>query len=286
MASIILARNPEKYGLPVELEPPLAFDKVKISRRINLKAAAKALDVPVEVLTRLNPALRSSYTPPDYPDFMLNVPAGMGDDFYEKLASLPTADLKADPEFNGRYKVQPGETLSGIAARFGVSVDALQMTNNLSSPKSLQAGAWLVVPTTGAAARAAAPSAPLPLANGTYKVQAGDTLISIARRFNVTIAALQQANNLESPESLRVGAVLKVPTTKAEAGSASKGAAARRHQVKAGETLSSIAAQYRVTVDALQRTNGIRSPQSLQVGVWLQIPASIPERAAVTKKSF
>jgi membrane-bound lytic murein transglycosylase D len=286
MASIILARNPEKYGLPVELEPPLAYDKVKITRRINLKAAAKALDVPVDVLTRLNPALRSSYTPPDYPDFMLNVPAGMGDDFKEKLASLPAADLKADPEFNGRYKVQPGETLSGIAARFGVSVDALQMANNLSSPKSLQAGAWLVVPATGAARRPAAQPASAPAANGAHHVQAGDTLSSIARRYNVTVAALQQANNLESPGSLRNGAVLKVPTTRAETGSAPKVAAARRHHVQAGETLSSIAALYHVTVGALQKVNGIRSPQSLQVGAWLQIPSPVPERAAVAKKSF
>ena len=283
MASIILAHNPEKYGLPIELDPPLAFEKVKIDKRINLKAAAKALDVPVEVLTRLNPALRTAYTPPNYPDFMLNVPLGMGDDFNQKLGSLPTENLRADPEFNGRYRVQSGDTLSGIAARFRVSIDALQMANNLSSPKSLRAGTWMVVPVTGTTARAAAPPATQSIANGTYKIKAGDTLSSIARRSNVTVAALQQANNLESTASLRVGDVLRVPTAPSKAVTASKSPAAKKHQVKSGETLSSIAAQYGVSVDALQKANGIRSPHSLQVGAWLQIPSTIAERAAAAK---
>ena len=285
MASIILARNPEKYGLPVELEPPLAYDKVAITKRINLKAAAKALDVPVDVLTKLNPALRSTYTPPDYPDFILKVPAGMGEDFHAKLASLPAADLRADPEFNGRYKVQPGETLSGIAARFGVPVEDLQMANSLSSPKLLQAGAWLIVPATGSAARAATKPLQSPPFSGNYQVKPGDTLTEIAKQYHVTVAALQQANNLNALESLKVGTWLKVPVIPAQAGPAPKITAARRHQVKPGETLSSIAAQYRITIETLQKANGIRSPQSLQIGAWLEILSSATERAAVSKKS-
>jgi membrane-bound lytic murein transglycosylase D len=285
MASIILARNPEKYGLPVEFEPPLAYDKVKISRRLNLKSVAKALDVPVDVLTRLNPALRTSYTPPNYPDFELKVPGGMGEDFNERLASLSETDLRADPEYNGQYKVQSGDTLSGIAARFGVSVESLQMANNLASPKLLRAGVWLMVPTAGGPSTRAAQPASAPSPAGTYKVQSGDTLSAIAKRFNVTVAALQQANNLESPESLGVGVLLNMPTTRAQAKSATAAPAGRRHQVKPGETLSSIAALYRVTVDSLQKANGIRSPQSLQVGVWLKIPEAIPESAA-NNKSF
>jgi membrane-bound lytic murein transglycosylase D len=285
MASIILARNPDKYGLPVELEPPLAYDKVAITKRINLKAAAKALDIPVEALTRLNPALKSAYTPPDYPDFTLNVPAGMGQDFLEKLASLPAADLRVDPVFNGRYKVQAGETLSGIAARFGVSVEDLQMANSLPSPQSLQAGAWLIVPAARSAARPAAKPLQSPPYSGNYQVKSGDSLSEIAKRYNVTVAALQQANNLNAAAALKVGTWLKVPVTPAQAGPAPKIAVARRHQVKPGETLSSIAAQYRITVETLQRANSIRSPQSLQVGTWLEIPSSATERAAVSKKS-
>ncbi len=284
MASIILARNPEKYGLPTELEPPLAYDPVKITKRINLKAAAKALDVPTEVLEKLNPALRTTYTPPDYPDFVLKVPAGMGDDFSEKLASLPAENLKADPDFNGRHKVLPGETLSSIAAHYGVSVDDLQSTNNLSSPKLLQAGVWLLVPTADSAPRSAPKPALSTPYSGNYQVKSGDKIVEIAKRYGITAAALQNANKIQSAESLRAGSWLKVPVTPAQAGPAPKIAATRRHQVKAGDTLSLIAAHYGVTVDALQKANGIRSPQTLQVGSWLQIPSSHAERASVGKK--
>lgn len=285
MASIILARNPEKYGLPIEREAPLAYDKVKVDKRINLKAAAKALDVPVDALTKLNPALRSSYTPPNYPDFVLNVPAGMGDDLHEKLVSLPAENFRADPEFNGRYKVQQGDTLSGISVRFGVSVDDLQTANSLSSPKMLRAGSWLIVPTPGGSPRAgsrAIPSTPL---SGNYQVRPGDTLSDIAKQHNVSVATLQQANGLDSPESLRAGAWLKVPSTPAQAGPAPKISATRRHEVRAGDTLGEIAARYGVTVDALQKANGIRSVRSLQIGISLMIPPSLGDSASNSKKN-
>ncbi len=125
MASIILGRNPDKYGLPVELEDSMRYERVAIPKRVSLKAAAAALEMPLDELKRLNPALKSSYTPPNYPEFELNVPQGRGADFADKLASLSPADLKADPDFNGRYKVRPGDTLSMLAARYRISVEEL-----------------------------------------------------------------------------------------------------------------------------------------------------------------
>jgi membrane-bound lytic murein transglycosylase D len=269
MASIILARNPEKYGLPLELEPPVSYDRVTISKRVNLKAVAKVLDVSVDVLKKLNPALRTSYTPPGDPNFELNVPAGMGADFAEKLAALSLADLRADPEFNGRYKVKAGETLTSIAARYGVSVEELQTANGLSSPKSLRAESLLRVPTAGPATRSTAQSADF---NSRHQVKVGETLTAIAQQYGVSVAALQKANNIQSGELLRAGSWLKVPSTSSAAGSSPRTSEARRHQVKSGETLSSIAARYGVSVAALQKANGIQSPRSLKVGIWLEIP--------------
>jgi membrane-bound lytic murein transglycosylase D len=283
IASIILARNPEKYGLPVEREAPLAYDKITISKRINLKAAAKAIDVPVEVLTKLNPALKSSYTPPDYPGFALAVPEGLGSILREKLDSLPAEALRASPDFNGRYKVSAGDTLSGIAVRFRVTVDELQAANNLSSPKLLRAGSWLVVPSAATSSRTpprAIPSTPF---SGNYQVRPGDTLTAIAQRHNVTVAMLMQANQLDTPESLRSGAWIKVPLTPAQAGPPPQITATRRHQVKAGDTLSMIAARYGVTADALQKANGIRSPKTLRIGMWLVIPPTAADRASNSK---
>ncbi|MBZ5499198.1 MAG: LysM peptidoglycan-binding domain-containing protein [Acidobacteriia bacterium] len=284
MASIILARNPEKYGLPIEMDPPLRYDQVQIPKRVNLKAVAKALDVQVDVLTRLNPALKSYNTPPDNPDFVLNVPLGMGESFSEKLAALSSGDLKVDPEFSGRHRVKPGETLTAIASQYGVSVDELQVANNIASPKLLRAGAWLLVPTTSAAARSAGRPARSAAFSGSYQVQPGETLSEIAKRYSVPVASLEKANGIKSAESLRAGALLKVPSTPAVSESASKAGEDRRHVVKPGETLSSIAAIYGITVAALQKANGIRSPKSLQVGAMLQIPPPATQRASISKK--
>lgn len=269
MASIILARNPEKYGLPLELEPPLSYDRVTISKRVNLKAVAKVLDVSVGVLKKLNPALKTSYTPPDDPNFELKVPAGMGADFAEKLAALSVADLRADPEYNGRYKVKPGDTLTSIAARYGVSVEELQTANGLSSPKSLRAESLLRVPAAGPATRSTAQPADF---NNRHQVKAGETLTAIAQQYGVSVAALQKANNIQSGELLHAGSWLKVPSASSAPGPSPRTSEARRHQVKSGETLISIAARYGVSVAALQKANGIQSPRSLRVGIWLEIP--------------
>jgi len=272
IASIILAHNPEKYGLSLEFEPPLACDRVPVPKRVNLKAVSKALDISVDLLRNLNPSLKTLYTPPDNPHFELNVPEGMGVDLTEKLASMPAADLKADPEYDGHYKIQPGDTLTAIAARFKVSVEDLKAANNLSSPKLLRVGGTLMVPTKGTAAH---PAAQVAAFQTRHQVKAGETLFSIAQRYGVAVAALQNANKLESAASLRAGAWLNVPQASAHLEAPSgKPAVGARHQIKSGETLSSIAAGYGISVSALQKANGIQSPRSLKVGAWLQIPVA------------
>ncbi len=112
----------------------------------------------------------------------------------------------------------------------------------------------------------------------TYTVVAGDTLFSIARRFNVTVADLRKANNLTS-DSLRIGQVLRVPGGNATSPppSNSTGSAPATtttiitYQVARGDTLSSIARRFGVTVDAIKRQNNLKS-SSLKVGQILQIP--------------
>ncbi len=149
MASIILARHPERYGLPLETDPPVAFERVPISKPIDLRTASKLLGISLQQLRELNPALRGISTPPGYPDFELKIPAGTHPDVYTQLAALPTVKVHPEPEFGDRYRVRPGDTLSEIAARLGVSVAALQEENGIRSPRSLRAGAWISIPSRG-----------------------------------------------------------------------------------------------------------------------------------------
>jgi len=146
IASIILARNPEKYGLPLELDPPVSYERVPVSKPIDLRRAAKLLGISLEHLKELNPALRGLSTPPGYPDFELKVPLGTHPDMFGQLAALPEVKARPQPEYGDRYRVRPGDTLGAIANRLGVSVSALQDANDIRSPKSLREGTWLSVP--------------------------------------------------------------------------------------------------------------------------------------------
>jgi LysM repeat protein len=109
------------------------------------------------------------------------------------------------------YRVQPGDTLFGIASRLGVPLQTLMARNHLTMTSVLQPGEVLYLPesTSGRPRVSSAPAATTPLR---YTVQPGDTLSGLAARFHVSLAALAQANNLSTNALLQVGQVLRVPS--------------------------------------------------------------------------
>ena len=145
-ASVILGHNPEKYGMPTELDPPLQYAEVSVSKPIDLRAAARVLSTSIDELKKLNPALRGLTTPANYPNFQLKVPLDSSPETEEQLASLPTAKIRTLPESDCRHKVRAGETLTRIADRYKISVAKLQQANDFSAKKKLIAGAWIQLP--------------------------------------------------------------------------------------------------------------------------------------------
>jgi membrane-bound lytic murein transglycosylase D len=146
-ASVILAHNPEKYGFPRELDIAEAFDAVTIDHSVDLKAAAKILNTSDDELKRLNPALRWTATPANYPDFQLRIPVGSNPEMLQQIAGLPT--VKAKPPSSDspiRYKVKAGDTLASIAGKHKIAVKTLQEANGLSGAKALKVGSFLRIP--------------------------------------------------------------------------------------------------------------------------------------------
>jgi membrane-bound lytic murein transglycosylase D len=144
-ASVILAKNPEKYGLPTKLDPPLKYSEVFVSKPIDLQAAAKILGTTLDELKKLNPALKGSTTPANYPNYKLKVPAGIDAKLHEQLNSLPVAVIKPAPEYRS-HKVKSGETLAKIAERYNVSVKDLEKANSLNAKGKLVIGTVIKVP--------------------------------------------------------------------------------------------------------------------------------------------
>jgi membrane-bound lytic murein transglycosylase D len=115
-------------------------------------------------------------------------------------AQLPERQKPAAPPRPRVHVVRSGDTLWGVARRYGVTVPALASANGLSSNAGLVAGARLEIPGSGRHATAASSAS-----QTTYKVRRGDTLSQIASRFNVTVREIMTWNRLRQSSSLRTG---------------------------------------------------------------------------------
>lgn len=152
------------------------------------------------------------------------------------------------------YTVQSGDTLYGIANKYGVTVAEIMDLNNLGTTV-LAVGQQLLIPNQATDITTS------------YTVKSGDTLYSIANRYGVTVVEIISANNLSST-SLQIGQVLTIPT----------GIAAPPTQenyinyaVKSGDSLWLIANKYSTTVNAIKDLNNLTS-NSLSIGQVLKIP--------------
>jgi LysM repeat protein len=119
----------------------------------------------------------------------------------------PTTSTSVAPA--GDYAVQPGDTLSGIAAAHGVSLSALAAANGVSADSFAIAGTTLKIPSASATGTSTS-SGPPPL--GGYTVRPGDSLAGIAATAGVSMQQLAWMNGLDPDKYLLTGTVLKLPT--------------------------------------------------------------------------
>ena len=173
----------------------------------------------------------------------------------------------------GSVTVQPGDTLSDIADRQGVSLNQLMQANGITNPNILVAGQKLVLPGSRRATAAAAPRA---LPTAPYTVKSGETLSEIADRFGTSTERLIQLNGISNPNLVVAGTRLAIP------GRPSSTAAprnAKEHVVRSGESLSSIAGRYGLPVERLVAINKIDDPDLVVSGTRLKLQAPPPVKA-------
>ena len=156
------------------------------------------------------------------------------------------------PAGSNYYTVKSGDSLWSISKKFGITVDELKKANNLSS-NLLSVGQNLIIP--GKEAQATSDE---------YVVKKGDTLYSIARKYNTSVDNLKSINNITT-DSLAIGQIIKLPSTSSTASDT--------YIVKKGDSLYSIARTYNTSVDKLKEINNLTS-NALAIGQVLKLPSS------------
>lgn len=169
-----------------------------------------------------------------------------------EVLRIPTKEIYEGEE--NVYIVQKGDTLYSVAMANNTTVDELKRINNLTS-NILSTGQLLKIP-----------SALLP--ESTYIVKKGDSLYSIANKYNTTVDELKRINNLTS-NILSIGQVLKLPSDKVS--DIEKEENTISYTVQKGDSLYSIARKYSTTIDKIKDLNNLTT-NLLSIGQVLLIP--------------
>ena len=235
LAAMIVARNPAQYGMEIEPAPAGVpnFEKVTLPVAVDLRRVAEWAGTSVQTIQDLNPELRRWTTPVRAKDYELKVPEGSAEVVLAKLA-------EAGPDAANLtwHTVRKGETLLTIARKLKVNRADLADANYLSAKARVTPGQQLIVPRAPTVLLAARTDNPVPLvetrktdpvvtASATisnhpapespvqskvvYRVKRGDTLASIARVFQTSVASLKKWNSLRTT-TLKVGQRLTIVT--------------------------------------------------------------------------
>jgi membrane-bound lytic murein transglycosylase D len=185
IAAIIMAKNPEQYGLDkIMPDAAVVSDTVTVDYAIDLRLVADVTNSSLLEIVALNPSLLRMTTPRDM-SFDLHIPVGTRDVFAERIKEIPE-DKRTSWRF---HVVRSGETLDGIVAALHAHANDVAATNGLTASDGVDAGDELVIPVANAVANAGPQR---------YAVRRGDTLITVADRFGISVEELRQWNHLSS----------------------------------------------------------------------------------------
>lgn len=189
--------------------------------------------------------------------------------FLDNTESIPENDRPTNEEDSSKtieYTVQRGNTLSGIASRYGTTVGEIARINNIRNVNLIFPGQILRIPTNstvqGNETRATGKII--------YTVKPGDTLSEIALRYGVTVNQIVSLNNIRNPNLIFPGEKLRITSISMPNSNQNqelnKPTTQRVYIVQRGDTLSGIALRFGTTVQNLVNLNNIQNPNLIFVG--------------------
>ena len=208
-----------------------------------------------------------------------------------RLVALAIAVVLPLPGLAAEVTVQPGETLSQIADRLGISMTRLMKLNGITNPDHVESGSKLTVPNSVSSSGRAKGSSTSSTAKTTkVTVKDGETLSEIADRHGMSVNELVRLNDLSNADHVETGSTLRVKASAVASSGAADGPSSYRkgaseHVVQPGQNLSSIAEGYGVPMSRLVGINGLQDANHVEVGMRLRLKGNPPTSAAPSREA-
>ena len=252
LATLQIVKHLKKYNMAdIKVDPPVRFATVTIDKQVSLKAVADATGIDETKIYSLNPELRYKVLPDD--GYVLKVPPAKRDIVLAKIDQIP--EYYQSPNNITNHRVRPGETLSTIAQRYHTTPAKIAWYNNLYRKNYIVAGQILKIPQTGNFAARGKPEVKEKIVR--YRVRSGDSLWTLARRYNTTTNRIKHANRLKSA-NLYIGQMLKIPT----GGKYNLDV----YHVRRGDSPISIAQRHNMDLEQLLRLNNLSRDSKIYPG--------------------
>lgn len=274
-----LVDNPRRYGInlfPVDNVP--YFSIVDTRSQIDLAQAALMAGVEIDEIYRLNPGFNRWATTPSGPHRLL-IPVSREQQFNRALKDYPLEDRLIWK----RYTIQSGDVLAVLARRFKTDVKTIKEINGLKNSR-IRAGKSLMIPVASKNKDYYSYSADQRLVsiqkNRTggkntrqvfHRVKSGESLWTIARRYDVSVSKLAHWNSLGHKETLKINKKLsvwidnKIPK-KTHTGQREKMTKKVGYKVRSGDSLARIADRFNLGIDEITTWNSISADKYIQPG--------------------
>lgn len=208
LATVHIVKNLEKYNIAIN-QPlkPIEYKPFNIKKQVRLSEIADAINVDTATLVSLNPELRHEVLPPEF--YTVKIPVDHADQFMAKIDAIKTTYSQPAPQYAKtttylkkrpgsrytHYRVQKGDTLSGIARKFNTSISTIAKCNKISKRCRVVTGKVLKIPGT---------------TFSKYKVKSGDNALQIAKRHDMSLDRLLSLNHLSDGNKIYPGQSLLV----------------------------------------------------------------------------
>jgi len=313
IATAKIMMNPELYGFDekeITYQNEYKYDIYPINEPTNLSAIAKAAGISLEELKELNPELIQNATPADRKTYYVKIPFNSSQTFTKNFESIPQEEKQ--PFIY--HTVERNESLDDIARKYNVATDNLIAVNNLSGYKAkIKKGDTLRIPIGGElyqveniiTKKTEKDTVNVNIVQNpkvesstvgqiiSHIVQSGETIYSISKLYGITPAELRNLNNLPfDVDILQIGQKLIVARNPVQIASSQTKVENTKvqtkiinHRVRKGETLSSIAQKYSVSIDDIIKLNNLKK-QTVKIGQILKIEQQTTQQNIAKNNKF